>query len=491
VIRVFSDTDKIYTSNGDAVINATKARVHNSDNGDYYLELTCGSEYSQYIIPNNILVVPTPDGAQGFRIRSVSKMSKKLEVKAWHVFYDGLNYLIADSYAVNLTCQQALDHFNAATDTLSPFTMSSNIQTLNTYRCVRTSLTECIYTVIERWGGHLVRDNWNIGVKASIGVDNGITIQYRKNLKELKASYDWSNVVTKLMPVGKDGILLDERYVLSDRQYNIPFTKAVSFEQDINAEDYPDEQSYINALKQDLYAQAVNYLEAYSLPQVNYSLKGNPEKLSNIGDMIKVLDERINVDIYTRVIAYEYDAIAERYVNLEFGNFAPSLGDLMSDITKNTNIQISNATSKINIEVNTIMDAINTLSEAVQGKQDALSAGDGIKLSNNRVSLDTLGSYTHRSNIIAEVDSNVAVVRVILPRPIGQYQIDSFVLELFPQYGSNTSLQITNETADITYTSEKLNDYTLKVTITDAGSSLTGLSGAYNSYLMLEIAPQS
>ena len=154
MIRAFSATDKVYSTNGDAVILPIKAWVKNSDNGDYYLELTCGAEYNDYMQANNIIVAPTPNGDQAFRIRSVTKKSKKLEVKAWHIFYDSANYLIADSYAVNLDCSAALAHFNGATDNLSPFTTSSDVLTVNSFRCVRKSLAECVNTVLESWGGH-------------------------------------------------------------------------------------------------------------------------------------------------------------------------------------------------------------------------------------------------------------------------------------------------------------------------------------------------
>ena len=350
MIKAFNATDRTYSSNGDAVILATKARVKNSDNGDYYLELTCGSEYSDYIQANNILVVPTPQGEQAFRIRTVTKKNKKLEAKAWHVYYDSLNYVIADSYAVNMTCNEALQHFNAATDTASPFTMFSNITSINSYRCVRTSLAGCIDTIIDRWGGHLVRDNFNINILGSIGVDNGITIQYKKNLQELTASYDWSGVVTKLMPVGKDGILLDELYIYSDIQYDIPYTKVVSFSQDnINEDDYKDaegnlnEEAYKEALKADLAAQGQQYVNLYCLPIINYTLKGNPEKVTDIGDIIQVKDERIGVNVTTEVIAYEYDAIQKKYVSLEFGNFTNTLSDLISNIGASTSNKVDNA----------------------------------------------------------------------------------------------------------------------------------------------------
>ena len=359
MIRAFNSIDKLYISNGDAVIAATKARVKNSDNGDYYLELTCGTEFNDFIQANNIIVAPTPRGDQAFRIRTVTKRNKKLEAKAWHVYYDSQNYLIADSYAVNMNCNAALDHFNNATDNPSPFTVSSNVDSINTFRCVRKSLAECIETVLERWGGHLVRDNWNISILADIGVDNGITIEYKKNLQELTAAYDWSGVVTKIMPVGKDGILLDERYLYSDIQYDIPYTKAIHFEQpNINEEDYTDadgnidEAAYKAALKDDLRAQAVEYLKVYSFPNVNYELKANPEKVTDIGDTIEVKDGRIGVDILTKVIAYEYDAIAKKYVNIEFGNFTNTLNNLISNISSSTTTQINNAVVTIATELN-------------------------------------------------------------------------------------------------------------------------------------------
>jgi len=486
MIRAFNTTDKVYQTNGDAVIQAIKAKVKNSDNGDYYLELTCGSEYNEFIQANNILVVPTPRGDQAFRIRTVTKKSNKLEVKAWHVYYDSQNYLIADSYAVNLNCNSALAHFNNATDNPSPFTMSSDVTSINSYRCVRTSLAECIRTVLERWGGHLVRDNWNISILSDIGVDNGITIEYKKNLKELTASYDWSGVTTKVMPVGKNGILLDERYLYSDIQYTIPFTRSVTFDQDINEEDYPDEQSYIRALKADLRAQAINFLNTYSIPVVNYELKGNPEKVTDIGDMIEVRDKRIGVNILTQVIAYEYDAIADKYVSLEFGNFVPSLDGLMSNISANTNTQIKQATADLNIEVNSLyrsIEAINTNIETLQdNKQDKLYTGDGIKIANNVISLDKLGSYSYENNILAGVNGTTITLFIEVPRPINNFILNDFLLRIYTQ-GSN--VEITPLTTGVSYTLTKVNDYTEKLVITD--TNLSGLSGMYNAYLVANI----
>lgn len=49
MIKIFDQTDKSFTSNGDVVLNPIKAIVHQKDNADYYLELECGLEYADYM----------------------------------------------------------------------------------------------------------------------------------------------------------------------------------------------------------------------------------------------------------------------------------------------------------------------------------------------------------------------------------------------------------------------------------------------------------
>ena len=251
MIKLFNSTDTLFSSNGNKIIIPTKAKVHKEDNGDYYLDLETNLDYINDIVQGNIVVANTPQGDQAFRISNITTNRKKITAKCYHVFYDSENYLIQDSYVVDKNCNDALDHLNSATDNISPFTTLSDVTSINTYRCVRKSLYEAINTILERWGGHLVRDNWTIKIMSSIGQDNGVTIRYGKNLKSITCETNWDNVVTKLMPVGKDGILLNalddtqDLYVYSGISYEIPFTKTISFEQDINEEDYENEEDYL------------------------------------------------------------------------------------------------------------------------------------------------------------------------------------------------------------------------------------------------------
>ena len=391
MLRVFSPSDTDFTSNGDVVIQATLAVVHKQDNGDFYLELQCGLEYLDYVKPKNIIVANTPQGAQAFRIQQVETTRSKIIAKAPHLFYDSENYLIADSYVVDKNCNDALDHLNNATDTVSPFTTLSDVQTVASFRCVRKSLFEAVNTVLERWGGHLVRDNYNLQIKESIGSDNGVTIQYRKNLKEISVNYDWSGVCTKLLPVGKDGFTID--YVFSQQQYDIPYTKTMSFEQDIDAADYEDEDQYQTALRADLLAQAQKYLEISQYPAITYTLAANLDKITDIGDTVVVFDERLGVNITTHVLSFEYNCILDKYDQIQFGTASAKLSDLMSTVTSDINSSINENNQTLSV---TLKDA---LTEAENKIWNALSSSYVIYEGNQILVVDALPAET-ATNVI-------------------------------------------------------------------------------------------
>ena len=374
MIKLFNITDTSFSSNGDKIIIPLRAKVHKEDNGSFYLDLETDLSYINDIVAGNIIVAPTPQREQAFRISNVTATRFKLSAKCNHVFYDSQNYLIEDSYVVDKNCNDALDHLNNSTSDLSPFTTLSDVNDTNTYRCVRKSLYEAINVVLKRWGGHLVRDNFNIQIKNSIGQDNGVTVRYAKNLKNINCETNWNNVVTRLLPVGKDGLLLNalddtaDLYVTSDIQYDIPFTKTVSFEQNINEEDYTDdegnvdEEAYIQALLNDLQNQAINYVNTNDIPQVNYTLKANLEKITDIGDTVEVIDERLGINITTNVISYVYDCILGQYTEVEFGNFTQKLSGLVSSITNQTQTAITEANQTLQV----------TLSQELQQAQDRI-----------------------------------------------------------------------------------------------------------------------
>lgn len=406
MIKLFSESDHVFSSNGDKIIQPKKAIIHKEDNGSFYLDMETDISYIDYLTSNKILVAPTPQGEQAFRITNIEKTKTKIRFKANHIFDDTKNFVIQDSYVVDKNCNDALDHLNSATDNASPFTTISDITKISSYRCVRKTLYEAIQVLLERYGGHLVRDNWSIGIRNSIGQDNDVVVRYGKNLKDITATYNWDNVITKILPVGKDGILLNELdpsasvYVVSTVQYDIPYTKTISFNQDeISEDDYKDEEgeldeeAYKTALVNDLLEKATSYLSNNSIPSVNYTLSANVEKVSDIGDTIQVIDERLGISILTNIISYEYDARAEKYTQLEFGNFTKSLNNLMGDINASTQKIVEENSETLKITLVEELDEATSKIWGTLGNSYVIYEGDKILV------VDTLPKET-ATNVI-------------------------------------------------------------------------------------------
>lgn len=370
MIKVYESTEVTFDHNGLKIIHPTKAEIYIEDNGDYYIEIESSIDDLEYLQEGMIIRANTRWGEQGFRLTNPKKKNNKISVKGYHLWKDSSKYVIFNSYVENKNCNDALDHFNSACDVGTPFTTISDITTINSTRIVRQSLEEAIATVIEKWGGHLYRDNWVIGVKNKIGEDRGIVIKYGKNSTNIEANEDWSNVVTKMMPVGYDGITLPETYLESETQYDVPYTKVIKFEQDINQDEYKDENGnlkeveYQEALINDLRVQAEAYLNENQYFKCNYKVKAHIEGVIDLGDVIVVEHQRLGINITTNVISLKYDCIRDKYIEIEFGNFKSKLKDLVNNIDKQTKETVANANEVVKV---TLQNELNTATSKIWG----------------------------------------------------------------------------------------------------------------------------
>ena len=371
MIKVYNSIEKTFDSNGLKILHPTKAQIYIEDNGEYYIDIEAPIEDLNYLQEGMIVRVNTRWGYQGFRLESPNKRNNKISVRGNHLWKDSSRYVIENAYVENKGCADALDHINNSCDTTTPFTTISDVTEIKSARIVRKSLEEAIAIIIEKWGGHLYRDNWTIGIKNQIGEDRGIVIKYGKNSTNIEAKEDWSMVTTKIMPVGFDGITLPETYLTSSHQYAIPYTKVVKFEQDINPDDYKDEagnlneEEYREALINDLRNQANQYLSENQLPKCNYKVKGYINGVVDLGDTIVVQHERLGINIVTHVISLKYDCIRDEYIEIEFGNFRNQLKDLINKIDKQTNTIVSDANEVVKV---TLQNELHEATSEIWGR---------------------------------------------------------------------------------------------------------------------------
>lgn len=457
MLKIFKPNDRDFaSSNGDAILHPLKAVVRNELNGEYSLDVTCPLSEAEFFEGNNIIAVDLPVGIQGFRITHPVKTGRSVSAKCRHVAYDAENYLILDSHSTNETAQAALTRFNSAATPESPFSVYSDVAATASYHCERQTLQHAIQTVLDTWGGNLFRDNFRISVLSSIAHDYGENVQYKKGLKEITVDEDWSDVVTKLLPQGADGILLNaadasrDVFLTSSIQYAIPFCKTVQFDQsNIDRESYADDAAYTAALVADLQEKAEAYLREHEKPAVNYTLRANLERVTDLGDVIHVMDKRLGVDFTTQVIAYDYDCIAKRFTEIQFGTPKRRLSKLLSTVDSYVRNGI-------------LISAATTSGEIVSST--SYNAGDVQAFSGAQV----IGRAVSQASFAFDLAMPKSMSKVTPT-------ITALTLSVYAADGSPV-LEAENVLASATVTARKKAANTLEVTIAKSGLALTANS---------------
>ena len=373
MIRVYDATERLFNHNGIKVLNPLFAEITKVDNGDYYIDLEDVLENLEYYQKGLIVRANTPWDVQGFRCDNPIIQNNRISCRAWHLFYDSENYIINDASAVNKNCNDALNHYNDNTDTKSPFTVISDISTLETLEttvAVRKSLFAVLTDLVNVYSGRWVRDNFAFGIKPSIERESGVVLAYNKNITDIKVEENWDNVCTKILPYTTDGdteITLDEIYVeANENLYDIPYTKVVEFQyQGKEGEVAP---SSVPEWKEWLRSEALKYLEANKHPKVNYSVSAKIDNVSDVGDKIQVKHPKCGVNIDTSVISVKYDVIRERYTAIEFGNFKKEVKNLVNEVASlvETDIEVKSTenTALLQTELRTATAEINSVLSA-------------------------------------------------------------------------------------------------------------------------------
>lgn len=321
--------------------------------GEFSLTFTYPADdpSAAYLVVENIVAAPVPrlEQRQGFRINEVvTTLDGFLEVTAFHVFYDLAANLIADTYVVNKTAKGALTQILGAANTKHGFTAtSSDTVTRSSARMVRMPIAVALMDAGEdnsfasRWGGELARDNFHIHHASMRGANHGVVIRDRKNLTGFESSIDFSTVVTRILPVGYDGLLLPELYVDSPKlsDYVVPRIRVIRYGQvkAITDKDNPRE----GGLPLDQAHAQLRHLAAAEFsakhvdePSASYKIRftdlsqtreyADLARLETVelGDTVTVRHADLGVALTARVVAYEYNPLTGQYISVELGSTA-------------------------------------------------------------------------------------------------------------------------------------------------------------------------
>ena len=328
-------------------LSPLKCIAHGELNGDLSIELTMSND-ARKIELEQIITAPLPSYSQNqaFRINKSEKSlnAKTITYKGKHIFYDLEDNFIIDKRPTDASPQQALERFLEGLSYSTPFSIgevftgSNNTAYWEYKNPVEALLGTDDNSFINRWGGEFKRDNYKINCYDRLSQtteENGNRIFVGREVLDMNITTSVENTVTRIIPTGLNSdnsiVKLPEIYVDSPHisDYAQPKIKRIHYSWLKLGEGGRStlEQIYVELRR---CAQA-EFAKGIDLPQISGQINivelAKTVEYEKFAELFRVLpyDDFIVVDsdgneYSARLTAFDYDCIAEQYINLHIGN---------------------------------------------------------------------------------------------------------------------------------------------------------------------------
>jgi len=303
--------------------------------------------------------------SQLFRIYHKVKTLKGIKINARHIYYDLLDNFLEDITLTNINGAGALDAILTNTQYAHSFTSMSDVSILANKQFIRKNVVEAIMGtdgLINNIGGELVRDNFNIKLLGTRGLDRGVLVAYGKNVQGIQEDLDMDGVTTRLMPIGKDGLLLTEKYIDSIYIDNFSHPKIKVVE----LSDYETEgtlrvagQEYMTDNKIDIpqFNYKIDFLELSKTEEYkNYAVL---ERVY-LGDTVTIKHNRLDINLKAKVIKITKNILTDRIEKIELGSFKPNLATTINNSIQEVKTDIVNTKSSLQLAIDNATTQINS-----------------------------------------------------------------------------------------------------------------------------------
>ena len=292
---------------------------------------------------------------QLFRIyRITTPINGIVTIYAQHISYDLSNIaelmwssaMISPSLAMSrLFTKTATTHnFKCSTDFSSgkPFSVSKP-------KSVRACLGGVDGSMLDLWGGEYEWDNFNVILHSKRGKDNGVVIEYGKNLTDMEQDNDFTDVYTDILPYA---VFSDEstEKVITLSEITLPIidnpTRHKTLIKDFT--EFFEDKASIN--ENSLRNKAKNFIKANPLgvetPTLTVAFEPlwkQPEYSAilervSLCDTVTIRHSALGITAKSKVIKTVYDALAEKYVSITLGtgksNFVNTVGDIKTELSE-------------------------------------------------------------------------------------------------------------------------------------------------------------
>lgn len=390
MIQIYKPENTNFEANGDMPLLPEKALVHAALNGAWNLELQHPIDEEgrwKYITEEAVVKVPSFNGEQLFRIKHTEKTESGVTATAEPIFMDAKeDCFLEDIRPTNKTGQEALDLMLAPN---GKYSAKSDITVRSTAYYKYKNFIEALNSnednsFINRWGGEIFFNNYEVIVNKKQGNDYGVQILYGKNIKKdgIQEEIDTREVVTRIFPKAYNGYK-STNPVDSELINKYPTVKIatmtfddVKMQQDASEEDRANgviicetQKELDKALEEKCRQQYESGIDKPKLSMsVEIVLLENTEEYREykelekvgLGDTVPCKHSKLGITTDARVIELEYDCLKKKTTQVELGDYKYNY--------------FNNVTSAANRIDNAIRPDGTVVGEQIQGLIDGVKA---------------------------------------------------------------------------------------------------------------------
>lgn len=321
---------------------------------------------------------------QAFRIyRITTPLNGIVTIYAQHISYDLIGIPVPMCSTAPMMPQLLADQLFASA--LVPHNFTFKTEYKLPQRCeiakpknLRAVLGGSGGSFLDIWGGEFEWDNFDIIQHKERGANNGVVIEYGKNLTKLEQDSDISEIYTDLLPFAVSTDEEGVETVVTLYEQTLPITKTTLTQKKILIKDFTDsfemgESIHHNELRlkaKDYIANNPLGIETPALTISFAALWKQPEypailERVSLCDTVTVKRTDYGISVQQKVIKTVYDSLLEKYISITLG---AAKSNFINEVS-NTKAAMQTVTQTVDRMPTLVNAAINNATKLITGQK--------------------------------------------------------------------------------------------------------------------------
>lgn len=344
-----------------------------------------GMNYSEIKRERIIKAKPSDTGSpQAFRIyRVTTPINGIVKIYAQHISYDLAAIATPQWESTPITPQLAIEEVFDNALTPHRFTFQTDYTEAKAFAVSKPKSLRAVLggekgSVLSLWGGEFEWDNFKVIHHQGRGHNNGVVIEYGKNLTKFEHDSDISDVYTDLLPYAVTEDEEGNETVITLAEQILQIGKTTLSQRKTLIKDFTDSFDIDAVITEDLLREkAQKYLENNPLgmetPTLTISFEAlwkQPEYAAVLErvalcDTVTVRHSELGISEHVKVIKTVYDTLAEKYVSITLGSAKASLLSTISDTAQS----VDNIVQKVDRFPSLMQSAIDSATKLITGQK--------------------------------------------------------------------------------------------------------------------------